>query len=74
MLNLWHVPTSALQTQSLELYGFFFLTLKYFVIIKKGEIVTPKIDFDDHKSFEETTNEFLTFEKYFSDVSGSPKY
>ena len=32
---------------------------KYFIIIKKEEIITSKINFDDHKSFEETTNEFF---------------
>ena len=34
------------------------LLLKYFVIIKKGEIVAPWIDFDDYKIFEEVTNDF----------------
>ena len=52
----------------------FFLTLKYFTIIKKEEIVTLRNDFDDHKPFEETINEFFIFEKYFSDISGSLKY
>ena len=32
--------------------------LKYFVIIKKKKIVTPRIDFDDYKIFEEITNNF----------------
>ena len=34
------------------------LLLKYFVIIKKGEIVAPWIDFDDYKVFEGVTNDF----------------
>ena len=37
------------------------------------EIVAPNIDFDNHKSFEETTNMFLIFGEYFYDVSDSPK-
>ena len=36
--------------------------------------VTLRINFDDHKLFEETTNKFFILEEYFSDVSGSPKY
>ena len=35
--------------------------------------VTPRIDFDDRKLFEQITNMFLIFEKYFYDVLGSPK-
>ena len=35
--------------------------------------VAPRIDFDDHKLFEETTNKFSMFEDYFYDVSGSPR-
>ena len=38
-----------------------------------GEIVAPRIDFDDRKPFEETTNMFHIFKKYFCDVSGSLK-
>ena len=34
------------------------LLFKYFVIIKKGEIVAPWIDFDDYKAFEGVTNAF----------------
>ena len=34
------------------------LLLKYFVIIKKGEIVAPWIDFYDYKVFEGITNDF----------------
>ena len=34
------------------------LLLKYFVIIKKGEIVAPWINFDDYKVFEGITNDF----------------
>ena len=30
----------------------YMLLFKYFVIIKKGEIVAPWIDFDDYKAFE----------------------
>ena len=33
------------------------LLLKYFINIKKGEIVAPWIDFDDYKVFEEITND-----------------
>ena len=33
----------------------------------------PKINFDDHKLFKGTTNEFLILGEYFSVVSGSPK-
>ena len=36
----------------------YMLLLKYFVIIKKGEIVAPWIDFDDYKVFEGVTNDF----------------
>ena len=57
----------------LSFMNFSLWTLKYFVIIKKGEIIAPRIDFDDHKLFEETTNEFSILEKYFSIISGSPK-
>ena len=32
--------------------------LKYFVTIKKGEIVAPWINFDDYKVFEGITNDF----------------
>ena len=35
--------------------------------------VVPRIDFDNHKPFEETTNEFLILERYLDVVSGSPK-
>ena len=34
------------------------LLLKYFVVIKKEEIVALWIDFDDYKVFEEVTNDF----------------
>ena len=34
------------------------LLLKYFIIIKKGEIIAPWIDFDDYKVFEGVTNNF----------------
>ena len=34
------------------------LLLKYFVIIKKREIVVPWINFDDYKIFEGVTNDF----------------
>ena len=51
----------------------YMLLLKYFVIIKKREIVAPRIDFDNRKPFERTTNEFLIFKEYFCDVSDSPK-
>ena len=37
-------------------------------------VIALRIDFDDHKLFEKTTNEFLVFREYFSDISGSPKY
>ena len=37
--------------------------LKYFVIIKKGEIVAPWIDFDDYNTFEGVTNDF-SLKKY----------
>ena len=40
------------------LHTLFLLMLKYFIIVKKGEIVTPRIDFDDYKAFEGITNEF----------------
>ena len=36
-------------------------------------IIAPRIDFDDHKLFEETTNMFLIFGDYFYDISGSPR-
>ena len=36
----------------------YMLLLKYFVIIKKGEIVAPWIDFDDYKAFEGVTDDF----------------
>ena len=35
--------------------------------------VAPRIDFDNHKPFEETTNEFFMFENYFYNISGSPR-
>ena len=38
------------------------------------EFVAPRTDFDDHKLFEETTNEFLILERFFDIVSDSPKY
>ena len=34
------------------------LLLKYFIIIKKEEIVAPWINFDDYKAFEGVTNDF----------------
>ena len=34
-------------------YFIYMLLLKYFIIIKKEKIVTPWIDFDDYKVFEE---------------------
>ena len=37
------------------------------------ELVASRIDFDDRKSFEGTTNIFLIFEEYFCDISNSPK-
>ena len=40
------------------LHALFLLKLKYFVIIKMGEIVAPRIDFDDYKAFEGITNKF----------------
>ena len=43
------------------------------IIIKKEKIVAPKIDFDDHKSFEKTTNIFSIFEDYFCAISDSPR-
>ena len=47
------------------------MNTQIFCIIKKREIVASKINFDDHKLFEETTNEFFMFEDYCYDVSGS---
>ena len=35
--------------------------------------VAPRIDFDDCKPFEETTNEFFIFKKYFYNILDSPK-
>ena len=35
--------------------------------------VASRIDFDGHKLFERTTNEFLILERYFSVISDSPK-
>ena len=40
------------------LNALYMLLLKYFIIIKKGEIITPWIDFDDYKAFEGVTNDF----------------
>ena len=37
---------------------YFFFMFKYFFIIKKEEIVAPRIDFDNYKAFEKITNEF----------------
>ena len=51
----------------------YILLLKYFVIIKKEEIVASKIDFDDHKPSEEITKKIFIFEDYFYDVSDSPR-
>ena len=38
-----------------------------------SNIVASRIDFDDRKSFKETTNKFFVFGEYFCDVLGSPK-
>ena len=43
------------------------------IIIHNILFVASKIDFDDYKLFEETTNIFFIFEDYFCDVSDSPR-
>ena len=47
------------------------LALKYFVIIKKGEIVASRIDFDEHKTFERGTNDLCLrrcFKSLFQEI------
>ena len=39
----------------------------------KGESVALRINFDDRKPFEETTNVFLFLKKYFYNISDSQK-
>ena len=41
----------------INVQAFYMLLLKYFIIIKKEEIVAPWIDFDDYKVFEGITND-----------------
>ena len=66
------IPIYGYNIQIMHLHNFEFhaqcfiymLLLKYFIIIKKEEIVAPWIDFDDYKAFEGVTNDFCLKKTY----------
>ena len=64
-IQIMHLHNFEIRAQSF----IYMLFLKYFVIIKKGEIVAPWIDFDDYKVFEGVTNDFC-FKKTYC-ISGA---